>query len=103
MTEEQAIERIVKNDFIRYSVYGGYTDEVKEAEWQRMRRIEIEQFKRRLSAYSATMAETPPSDKEVAAAYDAIVNAARIGLSTYAIHAALVAARRAKAAALSSR
>ena len=47
---EVMVENIVREDFLRWSIYQGYTKEAKEAEWQRMRRIETEQFLRRWRA-----------------------------------------------------
>jgi hypothetical protein len=48
--DEAVIESIVKADFIEYCVYGGYTREAKESQWQRMRGIELRSFRRRWRA-----------------------------------------------------
>lgn len=50
---ESDVEPIVKAEFMVYGVYGGYTQETKEAEWQRMRRIELGTFLRRWRAMFA--------------------------------------------------
>lgn len=47
---EADIEPIVKADFMENAVYGSYYQEGKEAEWQRMRRIEFGSFRRRWRA-----------------------------------------------------
>ncbi len=58
--DDATIERIVKDDFMVWGVYGGYTDDAKEAEWQRMRTIELNTFKRRLLALTETLASESP-------------------------------------------
>lgn len=62
-TDEQ-IEAAVREDFMVWGVYQGYTNEVKEREWERMRRIEVDAFKRRLSLLFRALSALPSGRSE---------------------------------------
>lgn len=56
-SDKELVDAVVKADFLIHCVYGGYTDEVKEREWMRMRNIEVNAFLRRLRSLAAKLGE----------------------------------------------
>lgn len=62
--DEAEIAAAIKPDFMRWNVYEGYTGEVKEAEWQRMRGIEVRTFARRWRAMIAAWLSESTSPTE---------------------------------------
>lgn len=49
------IEKVVREDFLVWGVYGGYDAETKMREWDRIRNIELGAFNRRLKALLAAL------------------------------------------------